>query len=202
MDRSPQSPPTMPSSATTSVQSPAWPPVPDQDDPAVRAAQEERLFKVWEPPTGVFFRWTDTNNDAVGAWYTLTAFGMLLFAGILALVMRAQLAVPGNDFVSASTFNQLFTLHGSAMMFLFAVPMFEAVSILLLPQLLGARDLPFPRLSAFGYWSFLIGGVFVCGSIFFDAAPDGGGYMNQPPSGAASKKIEPQTNTPPIRKLQ
>ena len=70
MDRSPQSPPTMPSSATTSVQSPAWPPVPDQDDPAVRAAQEERLFKVWEPPTGVFFRWTDTNNDAVGAWYT------------------------------------------------------------------------------------------------------------------------------------
>ncbi len=154
--------------------------VPDQDDPAVRAAQEERLRAVWEPPKGLFLRWTDTNNDAVGSWYTLTAFGMLLFAGMLALVMRAQLAVPDNDLVSASTFNQLFTLHGSAMMFLFAVPMFEAVSILLLPQLLGARDLPFPRLSAFGYWSFLIGGVFVCGSIFFGAAPDGGWFMYPP----------------------
>jgi cytochrome c oxidase subunit I len=153
---------------------------PDQNDPAVRAAQEERLRAVWSPPEGLFLRWTDTNNNAVGIWYTLTAFGMLLFAGVLALIMRAQLAVPENDLVSASTFNQLFTLHGSMMMFLFAVPMFEAVSVLILPQLLGARDLPFPRLSAFGYWSFLIGGVFVAGSIFFDAAPDGGWFMYPP----------------------
>ncbi len=103
---------------------------PDQDDPAVRNAQETRLRAVWAPPKGLFLRWTDTNNDAIGAWYTLTAFAMMLFAGVLALVMRAQLAVPDNDLVSASTFNQLFTLHGSMMMFLFAVPMFEAVSIL------------------------------------------------------------------------
>jgi len=128
----------------------------------------------------LFLRWTDTNNNAVGIWYTLTAFGMMLFAGVLALIMRTQLAVPENDLVSASTYNQLFTLHGSMMMFLFAVPMFEAVSVLILPQLLGARDLPFPRLSAFGYWSFLIGGVFVAGSIFFDAAPDGGWFMYPP----------------------
>src|SRR5690606_24097002 len=132
-------------------------PEPDQSNPNVRAAQEERLRETWKPPKGIFFRWTDVNNNAVGAWYTLTAFAMLLFAGVLALIMRAQLAVPENDLVSASTFNQLFTLHGTMMMFLFAVPMFEAVSILILPQLLGARDLPFPRLSAFGYWSFLIG---------------------------------------------
>jgi cytochrome c oxidase subunit I+III len=151
-----------------------------QDDPVVRAAQEARLRTVWLPPRGLFLRWTDVNNNAVGVWYTLTAFGMLLFAGVLALIMRAQLAVPENDLVSASTFNQLFTLHGSMMMFLFAVPMFEAVSILILPQLLGARDLPFPRLSAFGYWSFLIGGVFVAGSIFFDAAPDAGWFMYPP----------------------
>ena len=153
---------------------------PDQDDPAVRHAQEMRLRAVWAPPKGLFLRWTDTNNDAIGVWYTLTAFAMMLFAGVLALVMRAQLAVPDNDLVSAPTFNQLFTLHGSMMMFLFAVPMFEAVSILILPSLLGARDLPFPRLSAFGYWSFLIGGVFVGGSIFFDAAPDGGWFMYPP----------------------
>src|SRR5690606_38506399 len=100
-------------------------PEPDQGDPAVRAAQEARLGATWAPPRGLFLRWTDVNNSAVGAWYTLTAFGMLLFAGVLALIMRAQLAVPDNDLVSADLFNQLFTLHGSLMMFLFAVPMFE-----------------------------------------------------------------------------
>ena len=127
----------------------------NQNDPALQAAQEERLRRAWAPPQGLFFHWTDVNNSAVGVWYTLTAFGMMLFAGVLALIIRAQLAVPNNGLVSASTFNQLFTLHGSMMMFLFAVPIFETVSILILPQLLGARDLPFPRLSAFGYWSFL-----------------------------------------------
>ena len=121
-----------------------------QDDPALRAAQEDRLRAVWAPPQGLFLRWTDCNNNRVGVWYTLTAFCFMLFAGVLALIMRTQLAVPENDLVSANTFNQLFTLHGSMMMFLFAVPMFEAVSIILLPQLLGARDLPFPRLSACG----------------------------------------------------
>src|SRR3546814_3124682 len=69
--------------------------------------------------------------------------------------------------VSAGMFNQVFTLHGTVMMFLFAVPIFEAVAIRLLPDMMGARDLPFPRLSAYGFWCFLIGGVFVCGSILF-----------------------------------
>ena len=104
----------------------------------------------------------------------------MLFAGVLALMMRVQLAVPDNDFLSATFYNQVFTLHGTAMMFLFAVPIFEAVAIILLPQMLGARDLPFPRLSAFGFWCFLIGGVFVCGSIFFDAAPNAGWFMYPP----------------------
>ena len=71
--------------------------------------------------------------------------------------MRIQLAVPDNDFLSADHYNQIFTLHGSVMMFLFAVPIFEAFSILVLPQMLGARDLPFPRLSAFGFWCFVHG---------------------------------------------
>ncbi len=151
-----------------------------QDDPELRAAQERRLREVWQPPKGLFFRWTDTNNNQVGVWYAAVAWFLMLFAGALALIVRAQLAVPDNDLVSANTFNQLFTLHGTVMMFLFAVPMFEAVSIIILPQLLGARDMPFPRLSAFGFWSFLIGGVFVAGSIFFDAAPDGGWFMYPP----------------------
>ena len=66
------------------------------------------------------------------------------------------------------------------MMFLFAMPIFEAIAVLLLPQMLGARDLPFPRLSAFGFWCFVLGGVFLCGSLFFDAAPRGGWFMYPP----------------------
>jgi len=139
----------------------------------------KRLLEAWKAPPGWRY-WSAVNNSEVGVWYTLTTFSFFLFAGVLALLMRTQLAVPENDFVSPDTYNQLFTMHGSVMMFLFAVPMLEAVAILLMPELLGARDLPFPRLSAFGYWCFLIGGIFVCGSIFFSASPSGGWFMYPP----------------------
>ena len=95
-------------------------------------------------------------------------------------MIRIQLAVPGNKFLSADFYNQVFTVHGSVMMFLFAIPMFEAIAVIFLPQMLGARDLPFPDSSAFGYWCFLLGGIFLCGSIFFDAAPSGGWFMYPP----------------------
>lgn len=144
-----------------------------------RAAQSERLRKVWENPHGWRY-WTSVNNTQVGLWYASTAFIFLLFAGALALIMRAQLAMPDNDLVSADFYNQLFTLHGTVMMFLFAVPIFEAVAIFLLPPMIGARELPFPRLGAFGFWSFFLGGIFVCGSIFFDVAPSSGWFMYPP----------------------
>ncbi|KAF0675845.1 cytochrome c oxidase subunit I [Profundibacterium mesophilum] len=148
-------------------------------DPELRKAQGERLKKAWAMPKG--WRYISAvNNSEVGKWYSLTAFGFMILAGIMSLIMRVQLAVPENDFVSADLYNQLFTMHGSAMMFLFAVPMFEAISILLLPGFLGARDMPFPRLSAYGYWAFLIGGIFVMGSILFGAAPDSGWFMYPP----------------------
>ena len=151
----------------------------DQNDPDVRKGQEKRLIATWETPPGWRY-WSDVNNTTVGVWYTATAFAFLLFAGVLGLMIRVQLAVPDNDFLTATFYNQVYTLHGTVMMFLFAVPIFEAVAIILLPQMLGARDLPFPRLSAFGYWCFLIGGIFVCGSIFFDSAPDSGWFMYPP----------------------
>ncbi|MEW6168126.1 MAG: cytochrome c oxidase subunit I [Pseudomonadota bacterium] len=125
-------------------------------------------------------RWTEVNNSAVGIWYTATAFAFFLFAGVLALLMRTQLAVPENRLFDARSYDQMYSLHGSVMMFLFAVPIFEAFAILMLPNMVGARDLPFPRLSAYGFWSFLIGGGFVCGSIFFGAAPTSGWFMYPP----------------------
>ncbi len=139
----------------------------------------DRLRAVWATPKGWRY-WSAVNNSEVGKWYSLTALFFMLLAGVLALMMRVQLAVPENDFLSANTFNQFFTMHGSAMMFLFAVPMFEAISILLLPAFLGARDMPFPRLSAYGFWCFVIGGIFVMGSLLFDAAPDAGWFMYPP----------------------
>jgi cytochrome c oxidase subunit I+III len=146
---------------------------------AVRRAQEERLMRTWQTPGGWRY-WSSVNNSDVGIWYTAMTFVFFLFAGVLALLMRIQLAVPGNDFLSAELYNQAFTVHGSVMMFLFAIPIFEAIAVLLLPQMLGARDLPFPRLSAFGFWCFVLGGVFLCGSIFFNAAPRGGWFMYPP----------------------
>jgi cytochrome c oxidase subunit I+III len=145
----------------------------------VQRAQEARLLKAWKTPEGWRY-WAAVNNSEVGLWYTAAAFAFFLFGGVLALIMRVQLAFPENNFISAELYNQVFTLHGSVMMFLFAVPIFEAFSIYVLPQMLAARDLPFPRLSAYGFWSFLLGGIFVCGSIFFNAAPEGGWFMYPP----------------------
>ena len=160
-----------------------WPPteamLSEPVDAAAQAEREDRLRKVWAAPRGIAW-FTAVNNDKVGAWYSLTALFFMLCAGVLALLMRIQLAVPENTFLDADRYNQFFTMHGSAMMFLFAVPMFEALSILVLPAFLGARDMPFPRLSAYGYWCFLIGGVFVLGSVLFDAGPKGGWFMYPP----------------------
>lgn len=153
--------------------------LPPAPSPEVFRAQEERLRKTWETPKGWRY-WSSVNNAQVGLWYTATSFFFFLFAGVLALLIRAQLAVPDNTLLSAQFYNQVFTLHGTVMMFLFAVPILEAVAILIMPSMYAARDLPFPRLSAFGFWSFLIGGVFVCGSIFFSAAPDAGWFMYPP----------------------
>ena len=141
--------------------------------------QIDNLHRVWAAPKG-WRSWSEVNNDVVGNWYLITTFVFFLFGGALAMLIRAQLAIPGNTLLSVDLYNQVFTLHGSVMMFLFAVPIFEAFSIRVLPSMLGARDLPFPRLSAFGYWCFLIGGVFFCGSIFFKVAPAGGWFMYPP----------------------
>ena len=148
-------------------------------DAAERRAQEERLLAVWASPKGLAY-WSAVNNTEVGVWYTCGTFLFFLGAGVLALLMRYQLAVPSHDFLSQNAYNQIFTMHGSVMMFLVAVPFLEAVAIYFLPQMLGARDLPFPRLSAYGFWCYVIGGAVVFGSIFFMAAPDGGWFMYPP----------------------
>jgi cytochrome c oxidase subunit I+III len=106
------------------------------------------------------------NNTVVGYFYVGAALLFFLLAGLLALLMRLQLAVPSNTFLSPETYNQIFTMHGTVMMFLFAVPVVEAMGILLLPQMLGARDLPFPRLGAYAFWAYFVGGLIFFGTLF------------------------------------
>jgi cytochrome c oxidase subunit I+III len=102
---------------------------------------------------------------------------------VLGLLMRAQLAVPDNTLLSAGTYNQVFTMHGTVMMFLFAIPVVEAIAVFLLPGMLGARDLPFPRLSAYAYWAYAIGGLAFFCTLFAGLAPDGGWFMYPPLTG-------------------
>jgi cytochrome c oxidase subunit I+III len=165
-------------------------PLPQAPPEEVRRGQEARLLRAWRTPTGWRY-WSAVNNTEVGVWYTTATFVFMLFGGVLALAMRLQLAAPGNDVLSAELYNQAFTVHGSVMMFLFAIPVFEAIAVIFLPQMLGARDLPFPRLSAFGFWAFLIGGLFLCGSIFVGAAPRGGWFMYPPLTSAYQPGIGP-----------
>jgi cytochrome c oxidase subunit I+III len=139
----------------------------------------ERLEAAWRPARG----WRilgEINNNFIGLLYIGTALLFFVLAGILALLMRTQLAVPNNDLIGQDLYNQLFTMHGTMMMFLFAVPVVEALAVYLIPGMLGARDLPFPRLSAYAYWAYAIGGLIFFCSLFFGLAPDGGWFMYTP----------------------
>ncbi|HUG46618.1 MAG TPA: cbb3-type cytochrome c oxidase subunit I [Sphingomicrobium sp.] len=153
-------------------------------------SEVEELDRIWEAPRGWAFL-TVVNNNYIGVFYIGAAFLFFLLAGVLALLIRTQLALPLNGILSQEIYNQVFTMHGTVMMFLFAVPMMEALGILLLPQMLAARDLPFPRLSAYAFWAYFTGGLFFFASIFFALAPNSGWFMYPPLS---SKIYSPGIN--------
>ncbi|MDX0429751.1 cytochrome c oxidase subunit I [Sinorhizobium medicae] len=137
------------------------------------------LERIWATPRG----WrlvTAVNNTVIGLLYIGVAFLFFLMAGLLAVVMRTQLAVGDNRLIDQDLYNQMFTVHGTTMMFLFAVPAVEALGVMLLPQMLAARDLPFPRLSAFAIWAYVVGGLVFFSTIFYDLAPKGGWFMYPP----------------------
>ncbi len=111
-----------------------------------------------------------TDHKTIGLLYFLFAFGFFLIAGILAMLMRAELARPGLQFLSNEQYNQLFTIHGTLMMFLFATPMVFAFGNYLVPIQIGSPDIAFPRLNALSLWAFLFGGLLVVGGFL---APSG-----------------------------
>jgi cytochrome c oxidase subunit 1 len=131
-------------------------------------------------PTGVWSWITTVDHKRIGILYGTTAFLFFLLGGLEALLLRWQLAKPENDFLSPETFNQLFTMHGTTMIFLGVMPLSAMFFNFLIPLQIGARDVAFPRLNAFSYWIFLLGGLFLNVSFLVNAAPNAGwfGYAN------------------------
>ncbi len=123
---------------------------------------------------------TTVDHKRIGILYGVSAFAFFLVGGIEAFLIRLQLARPDNAFLSAEIYNQLFTMHGTTMVFLAVMPLNSAFFNYLVPLMIGARDVAFPRLNALSYWIFLFGGLFLNASFLFGAAPDAGwfGYAN------------------------
>src|SRR6184192_2784131 len=129
-----------------------------------------------------FWSWISTvDHKRIGILYGVTAFLFFLVGGGEALMIRAQLAAPNGKVLTAEEYNQLFTMHGTTMVFLVIMPLAAAFGNYFVPILIGARDVAFPRLNAFGYWAFLAGGLFLYSSFLFGGAPSGGwfGYAPQ-----------------------
>jgi cytochrome c oxidase subunit I+III len=157
--------------------------------PGPAAHYEAQAFdRIWSDPRGFIGYLRTINNVPIAKRYMVTGFVFFLVGGFQALLMRIQLGTPENTFLSAEQYNQLFTMHGTTMMFLFVIPFIEAVANYLIPLQLGARDLPFPRLTALSYWTYLFGGIFLYSSFFVGAAPDGGWFAYLP---LTSKEFSP-----------
>ncbi|GJL70908.1 MAG: cytochrome ubiquinol oxidase subunit I [Nitrosomonas sp.] len=141
------------------------------------------FMKVWGNPSGLQAL-TIVNHTAIGIRYMVTGGLFFLIGGLMAMLMRTQLALPEQEIIGPELYNQLFTMHGTVMMFLFAVPILEGLALYLIPKMIGARDLLFPRLSAFGYWCYLFGSIILLSSLLMGIAPAGGWFMYAPLSNA------------------
>lgn len=154
-------------------------------NPSQRALGLHRqMSKVWANDRGLWGQITAVNHTTLGLRFMATAFVFFAIGGILSMLIRAQLATPQGAFLDTELYNQIFTMHGSIMMFLFAIPMLEGLGIWLLPKLLGTRDMAFPRLTALGYWCYLFGGLIMLTALLFGVAPRDGWFMYTPLSSA------------------
>jgi cytochrome c oxidase subunit I len=138
------------------------------------------LLGMWRTPSGLLGSLTSVDHKVIGKRYILTAFAFLILGGLLAVLMRLQLAGAERKLLSPDLYNQVFTMHGSTMMFLFAVPVMEAFAVYFVPLMVGTRNIAFPRLNAFSYWMFLFGGCFLWLAFLFNVGPDAGWFAYVP----------------------
>ena len=135
--------------------------------------------------TGIVNWLTTVDHKKIGIMYGAAALFFLLIGGIAALLIRLQLAVPNNELLSADMYNQVYTMHGTVMVFLVVMPMGAAFANFLMPLQVGARDVAFPRINAFSFWVFFAGGLMLNTSWFLGGGADGGWFNYAPNNGIA-----------------
>lgn len=160
--------------------------VPDaavKDGPAESETVRVELARTWADPSGRLGWMYAINHKTIAKRFVATTFVFFVLGGLLSLVMRTQLARPGQHLTGPNLYDQLFTMHGTTMMFLFAVPVMQAVAGYLVPLMIGARSVAFPRLNAYAYWVFLFGGITLYVAFALGAAPRSGWFSYVPLSG-------------------
>jgi cytochrome c oxidase subunit I+III len=152
-----------------------------------------RLAAAWGDRRGLVGWLSSVDHKAIGRRFIVTAFGFFVAGGVLAALMRLQLARPENTLIGPDLYNQLFTMHGTTMMFLFAVPMMLAVGVYFVPLMVGTRNLAYPRMLAFAYWIYLFGGLMLFAAFVTNTGPDAGWFSYTPLSGpqySAGKRVD------------
>ncbi|MEX0989008.1 MAG: cytochrome c oxidase subunit I [Actinomycetota bacterium] len=151
-------------------------------------AKQTGLLRRPRASTG-FWSWiTTVDHKRIGILYGITAFAFFLIGGVEALLIRVQLAQPEATLLNADQYNQVFTMHGITMIFLVVMPMSSAFFNYLIPLMIGARDVAFPRLNAYSFWAFLFGGLFIYSSFFLGGAPNGG-WFGYPPNSVTDPTV-------------
>ena len=151
---------------------------------AAPAHRDQQLSRTWGQPPGFWGWFKNVHHTAIGIRYMVTSFIFFLLGGVLAGILRWQLARPENNAVGPDLYNQIFTVHGSTMIFLFAVPMmFQGFGVYLVPLICGARNIAFPRLNAFSYYIYLVGGLLLWGGLLLNTGADAGWFSYVPLSG-------------------
>ena len=153
----------------------------DSDLPAARLATI--LKATWSDRLGLLGWCASVDHKSIARRYLVTAGIFLLLGGVLSLLIRLQLATPEGRLLGPDAYNQIFTMHGTTMMFLFAVPVMEAVGTFVVPLMVGSRIIAFPRLNAFSYWVYVLGGIMVWVAFVLNVGPDAGWFSYPPLAG-------------------
>ena len=145
-----------------------------KDGAPAGSASARSLDRAWADPPGFFGWFCAVDHKTISRRFIVTCLVFFALGGLLAASMRMQLSRPENTLMGPDMYNQVFTMHGTTMMFLFAVPVMQAVAMYLVPLMIGARSVAFPRMNAFAYWIFLFGGMMLYTAFLTNTGPDAG----------------------------
>ena len=154
-----------------------------KDGPPAGSAAARALDETWADPPGFFGWFCAVNHKTIAKRFIVTTLAFFAFGGLLAASMRMQLARPENTLMGPDMYNQVFTMHGTTMMFLFAVPVMQAVAIYLIPLMIGTRSVAFPRMNAYAWWIFTFGGAMLYIAFLTNTGADAGWFSYVPLAG-------------------